>query len=154
MTSFAPRLPFRAPDPYLHGTDSVLQRLMSVLTTPLGRIPWRPDFGCDLGRFVGLPASQTTLTDLDWHIRSALARWVPDVQILKSEVELVQLHPMEMTIEDEDSYLGSPVEVYPFSGDARMEGHLLGLGTQVGVRVRLQIQTPDGVITVEADPEL
>lgn len=56
-------------------------RILSVLATPRGTVPWRPEFGCDVQDLVGSPAHPAVLNEAEWRVREAVARWLPDVRV-------------------------------------------------------------------------
>jgi len=70
------------PRPSARMADAVVaQRIRAVLETRPGDIPWRPDFGCNLGRFVDQPLTPEAVSGVRNEIRRALSRHLPDVRV-------------------------------------------------------------------------
>jgi phage baseplate assembly protein W len=109
-------------------------RLRLVLETRPGRLPWRPDFGCDLAALVGEPATPQNLGRAKYQVDQALARWLPDVRVVRCEVAL---RPILASV----APTGAPVG----------EGALLSLGTQAVLHVHLDLDTALGPVQVSAD---
>lgn len=107
--------PFLAPD------DALFYRLRLVLETRPGQIPWRPDFGCDLGPLVGQPSTPQRLAELRWRVESAIRRWLPDLELVACRVRITALG----------------VRLGPSPSP---ESGLLGLGTQVGLQVDVAVR--------------
>lgn len=63
--------------------DSVRQSVLLLLTTRPGERLMRPSYGCDLGSLVFSPNDDTTATIAVHHVRRALERWEPRVDIIK-----------------------------------------------------------------------
>jgi phage baseplate assembly protein W len=120
--------------PVLHGADAILARLRMVLETRPGRLPWRPEFGCDLEVLVGEPASPQNLSRANFLVQRAITRWIPEVQVVSCQCEARALP-----------------ESMPGSGLAPAgEGALLSLGSQAVLSVHLVIQSSAGPLQVDA----
>jgi hypothetical protein len=63
--------------------DSVRQSVLLLLTTRPGERLMRPTYGCDLGALVFSPNDDTTATIAVHHVRRALERWEPRIDIIK-----------------------------------------------------------------------
>ena len=132
----SPALPFGARDPWLRGDVAWAERVRIVLETRPGTLPWRPDFGCDLGKLVGQPATPARVGEVRWKIEQAVRRWVPSVRVARCRVELVPL-------DDGDAVKSGPK--LPLA-----EVALLCLGTQVALEVSLDLETPQGPLSLQA----
>ena len=117
--------------------ESLEYRLLALLRTTPGDLPWRPDFGCDLQRFVGKPLAPGMEGEIQWLVQEAIAGWLPDLQVTDVAVQVTVLHRPDRM----QGHAGLPV------GRA-----LLFLGTQVGVRIRMKVRDTHGTTTVELDP--
>lgn len=130
-TLLDPAVPLGARSPWLDGTAALEARLRLVLETRPGRVPWRPEFGCDLEALVGEPATPQNLNRARFHVEQALARWLPDLKVHRLAVEV------------------EPIGTPAAGGDAPAgEGALVSLGTQGVLVVRVEIATPWGPLTL------
>lgn len=123
------------PDPWLRHDEAVATRVRLVLETPLGALPWRPDFGCDLAGLVGQPATAARLNEVRWRVEQAVRRWVPTVKVARCRVETLSLL--------------EPGSERP-AGVPLAELALMSLGTQVAVEVNLDLETPQGPLHLSA----
>lgn len=115
--------------PFLDQDEAFLYRLRMVLETRPGQLPWRPDFGCDLGPLLGQACTPQRIAEARWRIESALRRWLPDLELVSCRVRCVT---------QSENARPSPS---PESG-------LLGLGTQVGLVVDMALREGGAVRTV------
>lgn len=83
-----PAIPLGGQPRRLDAAEALLTRVRLVLETRPGRLPWRPDFGCDLASLAGQPASGATLQLARTRVEAALRTWVPEVQVRRCEVRL------------------------------------------------------------------
>lgn len=118
---------------WLSGDQALMQRVELVLSTPLGTLPWRPDFGCGLWDMMGTSATPAQLAQLRWSIETALARWVPEAQVERCDVQL--LPDATQVGEQSVLLLRSPIE----SG-------LLHLGVTANVEIELALSVNKGLI--------
>lgn len=123
-----------APSPWLNGEQEVVERVRLVLETRPGRLPWRPEFGCDLDGFVGQPATSARMREVQWCIEQAITRWVPDIQVQRCEVRISAVDG-----------LGVPHPTTP-----RAESALLSLGAQATLEVSLDLRTSTGTLNLHA----
>lgn len=81
--------------------ESVEQGIRIVLSTPLGERVMRPNFGCAIHDLVFAPNSATTRGIAESHVREALLRWEPRIEVLDvqaaesdegDEVLLIRVH--------------------------------------------------------------
>ena len=79
----------------VEGLDDVDQCIRIILTTPQGSLPLRPDFGCELWRYLDAPAQEARPHILRAVIE-AIARWEPRVKV--SAVDIVELEPGHLTL--------------------------------------------------------
>jgi phage baseplate assembly protein W len=68
------------------------QRLRIVLETPRGSLPWRPDFGCDLGRFVAQALTPSRLEAVKREVEGSLRREFSDVRVVDVDVQALTTH--------------------------------------------------------------
>lgn len=121
--TYAPGAPLGVGQTLRDAASALEQRVRLVLETRPGDLPWRPDFGCDLGGLVGQPATAARLQDLRWRVEAALRRWIPDARVRSCRVRLLREEP-----------LGAP-DPLPTA-----EAALLRLGPQCAVEIDLQLQ--------------
>ncbi len=120
--------------PVLQGADALMARLRMVLETRPGRVPWRPEFGCDLQGLVGEPASPQNLARASFLVQRAINRWIPEVEVISCTCS-AQVAPKSM----------------PESGLAPAgEGALLSLGSQATLQLHLVIRSTAGPLLVDA----
>jgi hypothetical protein len=62
------------------GLDELAQALKILITTPLGSVPLRPDFGCDLQPHLDKPGPKA-IADLIKEISRAVAIWEPRITL-------------------------------------------------------------------------
>jgi uncharacterized protein len=67
---------------WVQGEVTVQQALELLLSTRPGERVMRPDYGCDLHRLAFEPNDETTAGVAIFHVRRAIARWEPRVEIL------------------------------------------------------------------------
>lgn len=59
----------------------VAESIRIILGTAPGERPMRPDFGCAIHDLVFAPADATTAGQLAYHVREALDRWEPRIDL-------------------------------------------------------------------------
>lgn len=62
--------------------ESINQAIWIVLSTPLGERVMRPNFGCAIHELVFAPNSPATRGMAEHHVREALLRWEPRIEVL------------------------------------------------------------------------
>lgn len=62
------------------GDADVDQCIRTILTTPKGSVPHRPDFGTDLWRFIDLPIAEARPVVVQ-EVVASVARWEPRAEI-------------------------------------------------------------------------
>jgi hypothetical protein len=67
---------------WVQGEQTVRQALLLLLSTRPGERVLRPEYGCDLHRLVFEPNDETTAGVSIYHVRRAIERWEPRVEIL------------------------------------------------------------------------
>lgn len=99
------------------GETDIGESIKIILSTPQGERVMRPEFGSTLHEYVFAPNNATTAGLLGYHVRDALLRWEPRIEITDIDV---QADPMEPTyIRISISYLVKATNdernlVYPF----------------------------------------
>lgn len=68
---------------WVDGEPTILQALALLLSTRPGERVMRPDYGCDLHRLAFEPNDETTAGIAILHVRRAIERWEPRVEILE-----------------------------------------------------------------------
>jgi phage baseplate assembly protein W len=67
---------------WVQGEQTVRQALLLLLSTRPGERVLRPEYGCDLHRLMFEPNDETTAGVAIYHVRRAIERWEPRVEIL------------------------------------------------------------------------
>jgi phage baseplate assembly protein W len=67
---------------WVQGEQTVRQALLMLLSTRPGERVLRPEYGCDLHCLVFEPNDETTAGIAIHHVRRAIERWEPRVEIL------------------------------------------------------------------------
>lgn len=116
--------------------ETIAERIRLVLETRPGTLPWRPDFGCDLGPLVGQPATTQRVNEARWKVEQALRRWLPELELTRCEVHVVYADVGAGRVR----YLEVPLA----------ESSLLSLGTQAGLEIVIDVETPSGPLAVQA----
>jgi phage baseplate assembly protein W len=131
MSGFDLSLSLR-PAPRRSSAEELADRVRMILETERGKLPFKPEFGCELSGLVGSEASTKRLSEIRMRINSALRRWVPDGEVVSCKVAM-------MPVVDSGS-AGGPV------AERAMASH--GLARVIEVRVVLE---SDGVpLKIEA----
>jgi phage baseplate assembly protein W len=73
--------------PRAEGLARIQQALRMILETAPGERLMRPDFGCDLRRFLQQPNSGATRVQIESAVREALGRWEPRITLIDVVVE-------------------------------------------------------------------
>ena len=66
--------------------DHVRQSILLILQTARGERVMRPGFGCDLNELVFEPLRQATFTLAEHHVKEALIRYEPRIEVLNVQV--------------------------------------------------------------------
>lgn len=68
------------------GEGSIRESIMIILGTAKGERVMRPDFGCGIWELVFAPNDTSTATLVDFHIKEALLKWEPRIEVLDVSV--------------------------------------------------------------------
>ena len=79
--------------------ESVRQSVWIILGTSPGERVMRPDFGCAIHDLVFAPNSAATLGMAEHHVRDALLRWEPRIEVLDVGFDLDRAGHGELVIE-------------------------------------------------------
>ena len=140
MTMFHPALPLGMGPTVLPEDEAFTEKIGMVLGTPTGTVPWRPDFGCNLDALVGQPATVNRVNKAETKVQQAMSRWLSDFTVLNCQVKMVQ-H------EEVDTYASGQLK---YQEVPTAESALMSLGTQVALEVQLDVETPEGPMTLQA----
>ena len=116
--------------------DDVATRVRMVLGTRPGQLPWRPDFGCDLDRFVGQPLTKSRLEDMAEVVREAVARHMPEVEVVECAVRV-------------ETRWGAPSDAERRAVPIG-EAALVRFGVQAALQIELQLETENGPVAIQA----
>ena len=107
-----------------------------VLDTRPGQLPWREEFGCDLGATAGESITESKLSLIEWRIRQTVERWIPEVQVVGLRVDLVRDEGMGVDVADRRIPLA--------------EAALVRFGVQCSLQVRMDLETKEGPLSLQA----
>lgn len=68
------------------GEDLIGESIIIILGTAKGERVMRPDFGCGIQELVFAPNDTSTATLLTFHVKEALLRWEPRIEVLSVDV--------------------------------------------------------------------
>lgn len=68
------------------GPDEIAQSIWLVLATAPGERAMRPTFGCGIHQLVFSPNNPVARGDVGHHVREALTRWEPRIDVLDVQV--------------------------------------------------------------------
>ena len=68
------------------GLNHLKQSIEDILTTPLGSRRMRPEYGCNLRRFVDMPVNDGWKSAVQAEVARALGRWEPRLQLERVKV--------------------------------------------------------------------
>lgn len=125
---FNPVLPLGERHPYVSGDEALAVRVLTVLGTRPGQLPWRPAFGCALHEVVGRSITGAVLGQARYAIETSLRRWLPDVTIEALRLRIV------------------PIGAQPMSAPTvpLAESAVLSMGVQAALELELELSGPDG----------
>jgi phage baseplate assembly protein W len=81
------------------GEADIEESIGIILGTTPGERVMRPEFGCELRSLVFAPTSPTTAGLIDYHVREALGRWEPRIEVEQVEVRPTSEEPGVLRIE-------------------------------------------------------
>lgn len=134
-----PSLTLGAHRPYMKPDEAVINRIRIVLETRPGRLPWDPEFGCDLGSLLGRPATPARVSEARWRVEGAVRKWLPGMELKDARVNPV-------------TNLGT-VSAHRERQIPTAESALVALGTEARLEIELDIETEAGMMSVEAAVE-
>jgi phage baseplate assembly protein W len=134
-----PSLTLGTRKPYLNGVEGLVERVQIVLDTRPGKLPWSPEFGCDLTSFLGDAATPQRVVEARWKVEGAMRKWLPGVDLKDCRVNVSTL-------------LGA-VSTHRERQIPTAESALVALGTEARLEVELDIETDAGMLAVEATVE-
>ncbi|HGM4965464.1 TPA: GPW/gp25 family protein [Pseudomonas putida] len=91
------------------GLDHLKQSVEDILTTPLGSRRMRPEYGCNLRRFVDMPVNEGWKSAVQAEVARALGRWEPRLQL--ERVKVVSVIDGQIGLLLTGEYLGSSAVV-------------------------------------------
>ncbi|PWB50738.1 MAG: baseplate protein [Candidatus Methanoperedenaceae archaeon] len=67
---------------FSEGEDSIKESIIIILSTGKGERIMRPDFGCEINELVFSPNNSQTASLIAFHIKDALMKWEPRIDVL------------------------------------------------------------------------
>jgi uncharacterized protein len=80
------------------GDDDIEQAIGVILGTAPGERPMRPEFGCGIHDLVFESVDAYTVGRVKQHVRMALDRWEPRIEVMAVDVDLTQVDRGELLI--------------------------------------------------------
>lgn len=134
-----PSLSLGSHRPFVSMEETVLSRIQIVLETRPGRLPWDPEFGCELESLLGKPATPRRVSEARWRVEGAMRRWLPEMDLKDCRINPV-------------TNLGT-VSAHRERQIPTAESALVALGTEARLEIELDIETEAGMMSVEAAVE-
>jgi phage baseplate assembly protein W len=69
------------------GESDIAESIRTILSTPKGERMMRPEFGSTLHEYVFASNNATTAGLLGYHVRDALLRWEPRIELMDIDVQ-------------------------------------------------------------------
>lgn len=83
---------------YSKGEEDIEESIWIILGTSKGERIMMPDFGCGIHDLVFAPLNPTAIGDIEYHVRGALMKWEPRIDVLNVRVEQVKEEPHKLLI--------------------------------------------------------
>lgn len=83
---------------YSSGEVDIDEAIWIILGTSKGERFMLPDFGCGIHDLVFAPLNPTTIGDIGYHVKEALIKWEPRIDVLDVRVEQVKEEPNKLLI--------------------------------------------------------
>lgn len=64
------------------GEEGIRESILIILGTAKGERVMRPDFGCGINELVFAPNNTATTTLVSFHVKEALMKWEPRIEVL------------------------------------------------------------------------
>lgn len=99
------------------GEEGIRESILIILGTAKGERVMRPDFGCSINELVFEPNSTATTTLVAFHVKEALMKWEPRVEVLnvKATTDENEGNRLNIDIEYKVKTTNSKANlVYPF----------------------------------------
>jgi phage baseplate assembly protein W len=61
--------------------ENIRQSILLIISTKPGERPMLPAFGCKIHQFLFAPNTRTTANMIAFHVRTALKRWEPRIEV-------------------------------------------------------------------------
>ncbi|MFC3944290.1 phage baseplate protein [Pseudomonas gingeri NCPPB 3146 = LMG 5327] len=88
----------------LSDREHLVQSIEDIVSTPIGSRRLRPEYGCDLRRFVDLPVNDGWKSAVQAEVVRALARWEPRFRL--ERVRVLSVLGGRISLELSGRYLG------------------------------------------------
>ena len=72
---------------YSKGEEDIEESIWIILGTSKKERVMLPDFGCGIHDLVFAPLNPTTIGDIEYHVKDALIKWEPRIDVLNVRVE-------------------------------------------------------------------
>ncbi|MFV1950657.1 MAG: GPW/gp25 family protein [Nitrospinota bacterium] len=109
---------------FSEGEDSIRESIMIILGTAKRERVMRPDFGCGINELVFAPNNTSTVTLITFHVKEALLKWEPRIEVLNVSVTPDEEERNRLNINIEYMVKTSNTKknmVYPFYLESRGE---------------------------------
>jgi phage baseplate assembly protein W len=83
---------------YSKGEEDIEESIWIILGTSKGERVMLPDFGCGIHDLVFAPLNPTTIGDIEYHVKDALIKWEPRIDVINVRVEQEAEEPNKLLI--------------------------------------------------------
>jgi phage baseplate assembly protein W len=83
---------------YSRGEEDIEEAIWIILGTAKGERMMLPDFGCGIHDLVFAPLNPTTIGDIEYHVKDALIKWEPRIDVVNVRVEQEVEEPNKLLI--------------------------------------------------------
>ena len=83
---------------FSRGDQDIEESIWIILGTSKGERIMMPGFGCGIHDLVFAPLNPTTIGDIEYHVRGALMKWEPRIDVLNVRVDQEKEEPNKLLI--------------------------------------------------------
>lgn len=83
---------------YSSGEEDIEEAIWIILGTSKGERLMLPDFGCGIHDLVFAPMNPATIGDIEYHVKDALIKWEPRIDVLNVRVVQEREEPNKLLI--------------------------------------------------------
>lgn len=95
----------------IEGLEYLKQRIENVLSTPIGSVLMKRDFGSNLYLYVDAPVDRDFRAKIYREVAVALNQWVPDFELSKIELDAVNISQGKIILNISGIYKGEEIQL-------------------------------------------